>query len=372
METVGPLSTGHQASRELVDDHDFAVHLDVIAVALVKVVSLQRVVDQVRPFHVAGRVEALDPGDLLGLADAVVVQVAGPLFLLDLEVSAAAKEPGNTVRLRVLADVIKRRPRDDERRSGFVDQDTVDFVDDRVVQLALRLLLDRRLHVVAQVVEAELVVGSVSDITSVNPATFRRVHLGLDRADGHAQAAEKRAHPFGVAPGEVVVHGDDVNPLALQRVEVGRERGDERLAFAGDHFGDTAGVENHAAHQLDVVMPHLQSTPTRFATGGERLGKQVVKSRSLPEPGAKLRGLRQKLFVAQRLHCRLKRVDLVDHRAHFSNLSLVGVSKETDQTRRHPLRYRSERVGCLVPNLAEQFHCQIRLKTCSERYALSQ
>ena len=90
VKAVGPLAADHQPARELVDDHHLAVGLDhVIAVALVEMVGLQRVVDQVGPLHVAGRVEALEPGDLLGLADAVVVQVAGPLLLLDLEVEVA-------------------------------------------------------------------------------------------------------------------------------------------------------------------------------------------------------------------------------------------------------------------------------------------
>ena len=48
--------------------------------------GLERIVDQVGPFHVAGRVEALEAGDLLGLADSFIVHMAGPLFLLDLEV----------------------------------------------------------------------------------------------------------------------------------------------------------------------------------------------------------------------------------------------------------------------------------------------
>ena len=49
---------------------------------------LEGVVDQVRPFHVAGGVEALDAGQLLGLADALVGQMAGVFLLLDLEIHA--------------------------------------------------------------------------------------------------------------------------------------------------------------------------------------------------------------------------------------------------------------------------------------------
>ena len=63
----------------------------------------------------------------------------------------------------------------------------------------------------------------------------------------------ERAHPLGVAAGEVVVDRDDVDALALQRIEVGGQGGDQGLALAGDHLGDVAAVEDHAAHELDVV-----------------------------------------------------------------------------------------------------------------------
>ena len=95
VQPVGPLPAVHRPAGVLVDDDDrqlvvlARVAVDhVVAVALVEVVRLQRVVDQVRPLHVAGGVEALDAGELLRLADARVGQVAGPLLLLDLEVHA--------------------------------------------------------------------------------------------------------------------------------------------------------------------------------------------------------------------------------------------------------------------------------------------
>ena len=113
---------------------------DVIHVALVEVMGLERVVDQVRPVHVAGRVEALDAGQLFGLAHALVGQMHGVLFFLDLEVHVLLQLPGDLVGLGVARDVVVRRAGDDQRRAGFVDQNVVDLVDDRVVQFALALL----------------------------------------------------------------------------------------------------------------------------------------------------------------------------------------------------------------------------------------
>ena len=133
VQAVAPLAARHQAAGELVDDDHLAVLHDVVHVALVEVVGLERVVDQVRPLHVAGRVEAFDAGQPLGLADAFVGQVGGVLFFLDLEVDVLLQLPGDLVGPRVLGDVVVGRAGDDQRRAGFVDEDVVHFVDDREV-----------------------------------------------------------------------------------------------------------------------------------------------------------------------------------------------------------------------------------------------
>ena len=113
-------------------------HHGVVLVLLVEVVGLEGVVDQVRPFHVAGGVEALDAGQLLGLADALVGQVAGVLLLLDLEIAAGllllqlAQLHGDLVGLGVAAQVAEGRAGDDQRRPRLVDEDVVHLVDDGV------------------------------------------------------------------------------------------------------------------------------------------------------------------------------------------------------------------------------------------------
>ncbi len=224
-----------------------------------------------RPLHVAGRVEALEPGDLLRLADAVVGQVAGPLLLLDLEVEVTLQRAGDPIGLGVLAYVVEGGARDDQRRPRLIDQDAVDLVNDGVEQLFLALHLLDRLHVVAEIVEAELIVGTVGDVAGVDRLPLLGVHLRLDGPDGHAQPVEQRAHPFRVATRQVVVDGHHVHAPALQRVEIRGQGRDQRLPFAGDHLGDTAAVQHHAAHQLHVEMAHVQITPPRLATRRERL-----------------------------------------------------------------------------------------------------
>ena len=69
----------------------------------------------------------------------------------------------------VLVDRLLGRAGDDERRPRLVDQDRVDLVDDREVVAALHHRREVELHVVAQVVEAELVVGAVGDVGRRRP-----------------------------------------------------------------------------------------------------------------------------------------------------------------------------------------------------------
>src|SRR6476660_7355352 len=62
----------------------------------------------------------------------------------------------------------RRRPADDERRARFIDQDGIDFIDNRVVITPLDLLFARRGHaVVAQIIETELAVRAVRDVHRV-------------------------------------------------------------------------------------------------------------------------------------------------------------------------------------------------------------
>ena len=69
-------------------------------------------------------------------------------------------------------------------------------------------------EVVAQVVEAEFVVGAVGDVAAVRGALLGRVLLVADHADGEAEEAVDRAHPVRVARRQVFVDGDDVDAFA--------------------------------------------------------------------------------------------------------------------------------------------------------------
>ena len=84
------------------------------------------------------------------------------------------------------------------------------------------------------------------------------------------------AHPLGVEAGEVVVDRDEVHAAARERVEVARQRRDERLALTGLHLRDPAEVQRRAAHDLHVEVALAEHPLAGLADGRERLGEQVV------------------------------------------------------------------------------------------------
>ena len=183
----------------------------------------------------------------------------------------------------------------------------------REVVAALHQVFERVRHVVAQVVEAELVVGAVGDVGGVGDAPLVGGHLRQDDADVQPEEAVHPAHPLGVAFGQVVVDRDDVHTLARQRVEVGGQHTGQGLALTGLHLGDVAEVQRRAAHHLDVEVALVEHPPGRLAGDGERLGQQVVEVVAVGDALLELVGLGPQFGVGELLDVVGQGVDIVGH-----------------------------------------------------------
>jgi hypothetical protein len=82
-------------------------------------------------------------------------------------------------------------------------------------------------------------------------------------ADGQPHRFKQRAHPFGIALGEVVVDGDDVYMPPRKGVAGGCDRAGERLALAGGHLDDISRQHPESAEQL-----HVERSQAGRALGG--------------------------------------------------------------------------------------------------------
>ena len=234
----------------------------------------------------------------------------------------AARQLGNdAVDLVILVGGFLAGTGNDQRGARFVDQDRVHLVDDGVVVYPLHAVLDAELHVVAQVVEPELVVGAVGDVGVVGVLALLVVQIVHDHTDLEAEKLVEPPHPLRVAAGQVIVDRNHVNAVAGQRVQVARQGGDQRLAFTGFHFGDLALVEHHAANQLNVEMTHVQHAAAGLADHGEGRNQEVVKRRALSDLLFKFNGFRSQVDVGEFPQLGFQRADCRhcgQHGFHFT------------------------------------------------------
>ncbi len=304
----------HHAAGEFVDDDDFVVAHDIVLVALEQLVRAQGLIDVMDEGRVGGFVERSfrhQPRFAQQRLDVLVAdlgQADGALLFVDVEILALqAWDEG--VDADVEARAVFRRTGDDQRRARLVDENRIDLVDDGEAVPALDHLRHVVLHVVAQIVETEFVVGAVGDVGGVGLPAFLVLEAMHDHADAHAEERVDLAHPFGVATGQIVVDGDDVHALAGERVEIDGQSGDQRLAFAGAHLGDRALVQHEASDELDVEVALFERAFGRLAHRRERRRGEIFEGRAGGQRGAEFLGLAPQLLVAQRREFRLQGVD---------------------------------------------------------------
>ncbi len=147
----------------------------------------------------------------------------------------------------------------------------------------------------------------------------------LKTTDAQAKGVVDGAHPLRVALGQIVVDGDEVRAVALEGVQVKRQRGDESFALAGLHLRYLALMQDDAADELDIEVAHGDASPRSFAHDGEGFRQDVVHAFAVREALAELVRLGAQLGVSQGLDGRLEVVDPADKRAHFLDCALVAV-----------------------------------------------
>ena len=169
----------------------------------------------------------------------------------------------NLGKLVVAIGVLGRRRTHDEWGARFIDQDRVHLVYDGKIELALAHQANLIDHIVAQVVEAKLVVRPIGNVCLVGfaPCTGAEllhawvgmVLIGIrtiveegrfvnDHTSTNAQSAVDLPHPASVTLCQVVVDGHDVHTLTLERIEVRCQGGHQGLTFTGLELGNVAFV----------------------------------------------------------------------------------------------------------------------------------
>src|SRR6185437_5536198 len=253
-------------------------------------------------------------------------EIAGSVLLarfLALDYLAAFEKRNDAIDLVILVGRFFARTGNDERRTRLIYKDGVDLIDNGEIMLALHAIVQAEFHVIAQVVEAEFIVRSVSDIGAVSGFALVVIEVVDDGPDGQTKKFVKPAHPLRIALRQIIVDRNNVYAFAAEPVEITGQGGDERLALAGFHFGDPAAVQFDAADQLHVEMPHIQNAAARFAAYGERFNENIVERSTVRNLLFEFDGFGRQLLVRERLHLGLKIVNGRNHRPQTLHFAVV-------------------------------------------------
>ena len=135
--------------------------------------------------------------------------------------------------------------------------------------MTLHSVFQSKREVVAEVIETEFVVGTVSDIATVGGALLFGALRVANDTDRQTEKTIDRPHPLGVTLREIFVDGDDVYALSGQRIQVGRQSRHQSLAFTGAHLGDAPSMQRHATDQLHIEVPHAEHASGGLADDGK-------------------------------------------------------------------------------------------------------
>ncbi len=348
MQTVGPAAALHGAAGEFIDDDHFPLPHDVLDIALVQGMRAQRRIQVMHQTDIGGVVQALaiaQQADLRHQLFDFLMTVLGQRRLFGLFIhrviagTVLSLLPGQARDQRVDLDVelgaFLCRARDDQRRARFVDQNRIDFVDDRKGQFALYAILQTEREVIAQVVEAEFVVRAVGDVAGVRRALLVRRLRVLDDAHVESQEAEYRTHPLRVALRQVFVDRYDMDALAGESVQVRRQGGHQCLTLAGAHFRDLAGMQRKAADQLHVEVTQPELAARRLAHQGKGLGDQIVERRTGCIARLELPRLLGELLIRQSTDAGLESIHGRDRAAQLLHQALITAAKYLRQKLPH-------------------------------------
>ena len=285
--------------------------------------AFQRLVDVVQEVHVFRIVQVIHLQELFDFCHALFRQVRALGLLVYLEIRLLLQLIDELVDLVVFVRRLFGRTGYDEGCPRLVDEDAVDFVHDRIVEVPLDKLVDGVLHVISQIIEAEFVVRAVGHVTAVLLFTLRVIDTVNDDTHRDAEESVNGPHPLRIPLCEIVVYRDHVDPRSTQRIEIDREGRHQGLALAGRHLGNLPLMEYYPSYELGIEMAHVYGSSRSFSYGGKSFGQDRIEFLALLKPLLELGRHPLQLFIRKRAYLLLVAVNFLDERPDPLQLPFV-------------------------------------------------
>ena len=230
-----------------------------------------------------------------------------------------------------------RRTRDNQRRTRFVNQDTVHFVHDCKGVTALHHLRGVGRHaIIAKVVKTEFAVRTVGDIASILCATFCRAHRVLNAAHRQTEIGEQMPHELRVTTCQIIVYRHQVCRLTRQGIQVQREGRHQGLTFTRLHFGNLTLVQHDTADNLHIKGNHIpgqlmtadharcsHQTAARILHRCERFGQNRIQRFPLSQARLEFHRLLLQFLLRKALILFFQRIDLMHQRHNPLDITLI-------------------------------------------------
>ncbi len=355
VEAIGPAATRHGTASKFIDDNNFALINDVVNVFFVERVGLESFVNVVEVFDILGFVEVLDFEIFLKLFKTFIGEGDRVVFFVDDVVFVFLEERDDFVDFIVKFKTLFDLARNDERCTRFINQDRVNLIHNRKEKIALRALSKAIFHVIAEIIKAEFVVGTVSYIRRIGALALGVRQVRQDLARRHPKRTIKLTHPVSITRRQVVIHRNEVRTFASEGVEVKGASGHQRLALTRLHFSNAAFMQSNTANDLDIIMTHAEN-PTRHLTRRrKRFGQEAIKGLAVCYPLLKFSSLGGEGRVVEFGEGGLKGFDLVHKWLDAAKLTFVFGSKNPlDQVTQHGVYIRSLCSGSVKGDRQEQ------------------
>ena len=91
-------------------------------------------------------------------------------------------------------------------------------------------------------------------------------------------------------------------------------------------------MQDDAADQLHVEVPHVEDAAAGFADCGKGFGQQIVERRAVRDSLFEINRFGGKIVIRELLHRRLQIVDGRDDRTHRLDFALVASAENLGQT----------------------------------------
>jgi len=327
MQAVAVTPSLHGATGELINNDDLVVADDIVDILFKEDMRLQRLVEVMQLFDIDRVIEVFDLQHVFAEGDALLGQRYLSRLLIDGVMFIHFKFWDDPVDVLIQLGGKFRRTGDDQRRSRFIDENGVHLIDDGEIKPALTIIAQLKLHIVAEIVETELVIGTVGDIGSVGGAPFHVIQAVDDLAAAHTEKGVDLPHPLAVAGGEIIVDGHHMHPVAAQAIEINRQGRCQGFPLTGAHLGDFSLVQDDAAEQLHIEMPLTEHPLSCLADDGKGLGQELIKAFALCQTFFELHGFCRQRDIVQDLDFRLQTVNPGNERLKLFEIPVVTAAE---------------------------------------------